>query len=220
VTDKSFAAKLRGFGPIGIAAMVVVVFFAPIFEPFGVIPGLVWAHLSETPWSALGFVRPKSWFVTVAGGIVLGGAFKIVLKGLVMPFLGAPVINQAYHDLVGNTAALPGMMVVVILGAGFGEEFVFRGFLFERLGALWGESVPAKVANVVLTSALFGAIHYPVQGLGGAEQAAITGLVFGAYFALTRRIIGVMIAHAAFDVVAVLIIYLDLESYVAHLVFK
>jgi membrane protease YdiL (CAAX protease family) len=81
-------------------------------------------------------------------------------------------------------------------------------------------SFPAEVAIVVLTSALFGAIHDPVQGLGGAEQAMITGLVFGAYFVRTRRIIGVMIAHAAFDVVAVLIIYLDLESYVAHLVFK
>jgi hypothetical protein len=29
-----------------------------------------------------------------------------------------------------------------------------------------------------------------------------------------------MVAHAAFDVVAVLIIYWDLESYVAHFFFK
>ena len=58
------------------------------------------------------------------------------------------------------------------------------------------------------------------QGLPGAEQAAILGLVFGTIFAITGRIWMVMFAHAAFDVIAVLIIYWNLESYVAHLVFK
>ena len=46
------------------------------------------------------------------------------------------------------------------------------------------------------------------------------GLVFGTIFAIRKRIFMLMVAHAAFDVVAVLIIYWDLESYVAHLVFK
>lgn len=46
------------------------------------------------------------------------------------------------------------------------------------------------------------------------------GLLFGTIFAITGRIIMLMIAHAAFDVTAVLIIYWNLESYVAHLVFK
>ena len=75
-------------------------------------------------------------------------------------------------------------------------------------------------AIVLLTSAWFGLIHYQVQGLPGAEQAAITGLVFGTIFAIRGRIWMLVFAHAAFDVNAVLIIYWRLESYVAHLVFK
>jgi membrane protease YdiL (CAAX protease family) len=73
---------------------------------------------------------------------------------------------------------------------------------------------------VLLTAALFGAIHIPEQGLAGAEQAAIGGLVFGTIFALTRRLWLLIFAHAAFNVVAVYIIYWNLESTIAHLVFK
>jgi membrane protease YdiL (CAAX protease family) len=200
--------------------MVVVVSFGPILEPFGVLPGLWWAYRSRTPWSELGFVRPRSWVATVAIGVVFGTAFKLVMKALVMPLLGAPPVNQAYHYLADNPAALPGMMVVVVFGAGFGEEFVFRGFLFERLGKMFGSTLPAKAAIIVLTSALFGGIHYFVQGGAAVEQSTIMGLVFGTIFMIRKRIFMLMVAHAAFDVTAVLIIYWNLESYVAHLVFK
>jgi membrane protease YdiL (CAAX protease family) len=218
--DDPLAEKLRGFGPIGILAMVVVVGFAPLFEPFGVLPALWWTHRSRTPWSELGFVQPRSWIATVAIGVAFGTAFKLAMKAIVMPLLGAPEINQAYHYLVGNSAALVGMMAVVVFGAGFGEEFVFRGFLFERLGKLLGTDVPAKAATVVLTSVYFGGIHYFVQGFSAVEQSTIMGLVFGTIFLIRKRIFMLMVAHAAFDVVAVLIIYWDLESYVAHFFFK
>jgi len=219
MTDDT-AAKLRGFGPVGILSILVVTAFGPILEPFGVLPALAWVHYSKTPWRELGFVRPKSWFWTVVIGIVFGATFKLVMKSIVMPLLGAAPINAAYHYLAGNDAALPGMLIVVIFGAGFGEETVFRGFLFERLGKLLGSGVYAKAAIVAATSLLFGLIHYPIQGLGGVEQSTIMGLVFGTIFALSGRIFMLMVAHAAFDVVAVLIIYLDLEVRVAHLVFK
>src|SRR5262249_28651825 len=63
-----FAVRLRGFGPVGILAMVVVVGLGPILEPLGALLALLWAHLSRTPWSELGLVRPKRWVGTVALG--------------------------------------------------------------------------------------------------------------------------------------------------------
>lgn len=199
--------------------MVVIVAVGPIFEPLGAILVLAWARRSRTPWRELGFVRPPSWLRTLALGIGFGSAFKVLMKMIVMPLLGADPINQAYHYLAGNRAPLPGMLFDVVVGAGFGEETVFRGFLFERLGKLFGRGVGAKTAIVLLTSAWFGLIHYPGQGLAGAEQAAIVGLVYGTIFAITGRIWVLMVAHAAFDVTAVLMIYRNLESWVAHLVF-
>ena len=69
---------------------------------------LLWAWRSHTPWREIGYVRPKSWIGDAAIGIVFGCAFKLLMKAIVMPLLGADPINQPYHYLVGNTAALPG----------------------------------------------------------------------------------------------------------------
>jgi hypothetical protein len=52
------------------------------------------------------------------------------------------------------------------------------------------------------------------------QQGMIVGLVFGAIFAVTGRIFMLMIAHATFDLTALAIIYWNLESAVAHLIFK
>ena len=89
------------------------------------------------------------------------------------------------------------VLAAVIIGAGFAEETVYRGYSFERLGKLLGRGAAAKAAMVLLTSALFAAAHYPDQGLAGAEQAAITGLTFGGIFAASGRIWLPMVAHAA-----------------------
>ena len=67
---------------------------------------------------------------------------------------------------------------------------------------------------------MFSLAHYPSQGLPGVEQAIVTGLVFGTIFAVTGRIFMLMIAHAAFDLTALAMIYWDFESSVAHLIFK
>jgi len=213
------AAKLRGFGPLGILAIVVILAGAFV-PPLGAILALVWVWLSRTPWREIGYVRPQSWTRTLIVGIVFGVAFKFLMKAAVMPLLGAPPINQAYHFLAGNTAAIPGMLVVLIFNAGFGEETYFRGWMFERLGKLFGPGVWAKIFMVLITSALFSAAHYPSQGLPGVEQAIVTGLVFGTIFAVTGRIFMLMIAHAAFDLTALAMIYWDFEMTVAHFIFK
>ena len=83
-----------------------------------------------------------------------------------------------------------------------------------------GPGASAKVLIALLTSAVFALGHYANLGVPGVEQAMITGLVFGAIFAVTGRIWMVMCAHAAFDLTAVAIIYWNLEAAVAHLVFK
>jgi uncharacterized protein len=136
-----------------------------------------------------------------------------------MPLLGADPVNHAYHYLVGNTAALPGAVLMMIAAAGVGEETQFRGFLFERLGRLFGAGVGARVAIVMITAAVFGLAHWPDQGFPGAQQALITGLVFGAVYARIGRLWPLMCAHAAFDLTALAIIYLDREQAVAHWLF-
>lgn len=219
-SNDRLAKRLRGFGPLGILAILVILAGNVLIVPLSAVLVLVWAWRSCTPWRELGYVRPSNWINTLLVGIVFGSAFKLLMKVFVMPLLGASPINQAYHYLAGNPAAIPGTLFAVIVVAGFGEETVFRGYMFERLGKLFGNSVGAKISIVLLTSLFFGLVHYPDQGLAGAEQGTITGLAFGTIFAFTGRIWMLMIAHAAFDLTAYALIYWNLESGVAHLLFR
>ena len=217
--DEHVAAQLRGFGPAGLLAIVVIVLADFAFKPLSAILVLLWAQQSHTPWRELGFVRPRSWFGILAVGIVFGVVFKLVMKAVVMPLLGADPINHAYQYVVGNPAALPGILYAAVIGAAFGEEIVFRGYFFERLGKLLGTGTAARVAIVLLTSGLFGLAHFFNQGLPGVLQGTITGLVFGAVFAATGRIWTLIFAHAAFNLTAIAIIYWNMESAVASFLF-
>lgn len=210
------AERLRGFGPLGILALLVILAGNFLIVPLSAVLVLLWAQRSGTPWRELGLSRPASWARAVAIGLVFGIAFKLVMKAIVMPLLDAPPTNPAYQHLIGNTAALPVMLYLVIFGAGFGEEVVFRGYFFERLGKLFRPGRWSMAMTVFLTAAFFGLVHYPEQGAAGAQQATIVGLVFGGIYAVTRSLWMLMVAHAAFDLTAVAIIYWDWESAVAH----
>ncbi len=219
-----FAADLRSFGPMGLLAILIIIFSTKVYlgnivVPIGAFLVLLWAKLSHTPWSRIGYVKPKSWIESIALGLVFGIALKLLMKAIVMPLLGADPVNQAYHYLAGNRSMLPAATWAMLV-AGFAEETVFRGFAFERLGKLFGPGKWARILIVLLTSLWFGWSHYAGQGLAGMEQATITGLVFGTIFATTGRIFVIMVAHAAFDLAALAIIYWNIEPTVAHLIFK
>ena len=175
--DDQLAVQLRGFGPLGLLTIAVILLGDVVFKPLSAVLALLWARRSHTPWREIGYVRPRSWIGGAVLGIVAGVAFKLVMKTLVMPLLVDDPVNHAYHYLAGNPAALPGMLFVLIIGAGFGEETVFRGYLFERLGKLFGGRRDAKVAIVLITSAVFALGQYSNMGLPGVEQATMTGLV-------------------------------------------
>jgi membrane protease YdiL (CAAX protease family) len=180
---------------------------------------IAWALWTNTPFAALGLRRGRHLGLTVPLGFLAGALFKLLMKAVVMPLAGAPAVNQAYHGLTGNTAALPGMLVFVLVSGALGEEIVFRGFVFERVRA-WGPRRHTLAAAVLISTALFAASHYADQGWPGVTQAAATGLIFAWLYAWRGELWTVMAVHAGFDLAAVAIIYADWETRVAHLVFR
>jgi membrane protease YdiL (CAAX protease family) len=215
-----FATRLRGFGPAGTITTLIVLVVSAVLGPLKAAPVLLWAWFTHTPWRELGFIRPRSLWRSVMLATVGGVLFKLVMKSLVMPLLGGPAVNPAFRSLTGNPSALALILFEVIVGAAFGEEVLFRGFLFERLRRLFGWGPAARAGIVLLTSALFAAAHYSLQGLAGVEQAFITGAVIGSLFAATGSLLEPMIVHAAFDLTAVVLIYFGLEAGVAHWFFR
>src|SRR3954464_14072402 len=124
LSDDRVAAGLRGFGPLGIFAILVILVGNSVLLPLSAVLVLVWAQWSRTPWREIGYVRPRNWIGSLAVGLAFGSVFKLLMKAIVMSLLGADPINQAYHYLAGNRGALPGMLFAIIVGAGFGEETV------------------------------------------------------------------------------------------------
>src|SRR5438309_594699 len=82
--DDPVATGLRGFGPLGLLAILVIV-LTSFIKPLSAILVLLWAWRSHTPWREIGYVRPRSWIGTLAAGIVFGCAFKLLMKAIVMP---------------------------------------------------------------------------------------------------------------------------------------
>jgi membrane protease YdiL (CAAX protease family) len=120
--DDNFPARLRGFGPLGILTILIIIAGNFVIAPLSAVLVLIWTKISNTPWREIGYVRPRSWIKTIVIGILFGVAFKFVMKAAVMPLVGAPPINQAYQFVTGNSAVIPVMVYTMIIVAGFGEE--------------------------------------------------------------------------------------------------
>src|SRR6185369_1935589 len=99
---------------------------------------------------------------------------------------------------------------------GFAEELLFRGYLINRLLVIFGQSAGAKVLAVLISAFLFGIAHWSGQQFWGSLQAAIVGLVFASAYMLNgQRLVSLIVAHTAFDIFAVWIIYAGQEKYFA-----
>ncbi len=123
-----------------------------------------------------------------------------VLTGLVLfsIVVGGSWLVGSYH-VVGIRRDVPwlGALLVVGLGAGIGEEIIFRGVLFriveEGLGTWWALAISAL---------LFGAIHIANPGATLWSSAAIAieaGLLFGLLYHVTRSLPLCMGVHAAWN---------------------
>jgi len=136
---------------------------------------LIWARLSRTPWREIGYVRPARWIGSLVLGIVFGSAFKVLMKAIVMPLLGADPINHAYHYLAENQAAIPATLYALIIGAGFGEGNRVPRVHVRTFAPALRIGCPRKVSTVLVTSVLFGLAHYSVQGLAGPNRPSLLG---------------------------------------------
>jgi len=216
---RDWRSRLAGSGPPGVLAFIVIFLGTITLSPLvGCVLVLVWARLARVPFSELGFVRPRSWITVLALGVVLGVGLKLLMKALVLPLLGAEAVNRHFHFVQGHPRAALGMAAYAFVAA-FTEETFFRGYLFERIGAWLGKNAAGAAVALVVSSALFGLLHFQ-QGKLGIMNATIVGVATGAiYLANRRRLFLLMVLHATFDIVSMAIIYFGLEGSVARSLF-
>lgn len=162
---------------------------------------VVFVALGGGLWSLSG--RPVSGFVSfgldeVLLGTALAGALVAVAAAV---FLGLPkVAEHLVREQAENFAFLEKPLsfpavVWVSLGAGVGEEALFRG----GVQVLASDYVGMPLA-IALAAALFALVHFAKPLI--AALIFLVGIVFGVVYWLTGSLLAVMIGHALYDVFA------------------
>lgn len=132
-------------------------------------------------------------------GVGLGLAALIGIPGLGFYVLGRALgLNVTIHasGLDAFWWTVP-VLVLAALKNALVEEVIVVGYLVERLRELrWG------TAAVLLASALLRGAYHLYQGPGMAAGNVVMGLVFGWWYLRTRRVMPLVVAHTALDVVS------------------
>ena len=145
----------------------------------------------------IGLKRPESWTRTLIIGVGLAAIVFIAMY--LSEKAGFRRDLSKFKDVQGN----PGLAFVAVLyaliGAGFYEEFTFRGFLMQGLAMLFGGSRSAWIAACILQGALFGAGHAYQNPLGIAITGTLGILMGLLVLASGRNLWAVIIGHGLFD---------------------
>ena len=138
----------------------------------------------------------------IGAGLLLAGVMSLVLT--VIP------IVLGFRSLVGSTSYTQPWQVAYefaycILGIALAEEFLFRGYLFNKLEALSG----SRALAIGASSALFGVYHL---FSGNLIQVVGTGLI-GLFLCLCREriknctLLSLILAHGVYDALITLWVF-------------
>ena len=145
----------------------------------------------------VGLKQPESWTRTLLIGI--GLAALVFIAMFASEKAGFRRDLSKFKDVQGNLAVTNYGDLYSFIGAGFYEEFTFRGFLMQGLAMLFGGSRGAWIGACVLQGALFGAAHAYQNPLGIAITGTL-GIFMGLLvLASGRNLWPVIIGHGLFD---------------------
>jgi membrane protease YdiL (CAAX protease family) len=133
----------------------------------------------------IGLKRPTSWLRTFMIGIGLAAIVFIAMY--LSERAGFRRDLSKFKDVQGNLELAVLGVLYALIGAGFYEEFTFRGFLMQGLAMFFGGSRGAWIATCVLQGALFGLAHAYQNSLGIAITGALGVLTGLLVLALGRK---------------------------------
>ena len=207
--------KLLIFAEMIVVLLVTAAYLADFIPlsgtPYLLLLGWLSLWLRGTGWRSVGLRRPASWGRTLLLGIAVGVVYQFfslyVLEPLIVLLTGEPIDLRQFTSIEGNVFLLCLFLLLVWTLAAFGEEFVYRGYLMNRVAELAGGGGTAWALSLVVVSVLFGVVH-AYQGISGVTANVAAGLVYGALYLWSgRNLWAPIIAHGVYDTVALLLIY-------------
>ncbi len=182
-----------------------------VFDAIGkmLLVGVAWGliRLRGERLADIGLKRPASWIRTFMIGI---GLAAIVFIGMYLAErAGFRRDLSKFKDAQGNLELTVLGVFYAFIGAGFYEEFTFRGFLMQGLAMFFGGSRGAWIAACLLQGALFGAAHAYQNPLGIAITGTLGVLMGLLVLALGCNLWPVIIGHGLFDASRFVLFYFE-----------
>jgi membrane protease YdiL (CAAX protease family) len=145
----------------------------------------------------IGLKRPESWTRTLIIGVGLAAIVFVAIY--LSEKAGFRRDLSRFKDVGGNLEVAIYGVLYAFIGAGFYEEFTFRGFLMQGLAMLFGGSRGAWISACILQGTLFGAAHAYQNPLGIAITGALGILMGLLVLASGGNLWAVIIGHGLFD---------------------
>lgn len=154
--------------------------------------------LKEIPKSLKKVFRVFLWSLVVF--VLALSAFVLAAK--IGPLLGFSQLQadvSGYDYMKNNAFWFLLSLLGVYFVSSFGEEYVYRGFLMDRIMRAFKNEHIGKFMAIVLSAVVFGLAHYS-WGIPGMIQTAVMGLVLSiSYLLLNQRLSILVLAHAYMD---------------------
>jgi membrane protease YdiL (CAAX protease family) len=153
----------------------------------------------------IGLKWPRSWSQAVLIGFLAGAVVFAVIY--ISEKAGYHRDLSAFNAVKGNLTLTVYGVFYSFFGAGFYEEFMFRGFLLHGLAMLFGASRAAWNVAVVVQGALFGMAHAYQNPLGIAITGTLGILMGFLFLASGRNLWPVIIGHGLYDASRFILFY-------------
>jgi len=161
----------------------------------GVGCGLVWLRGERL--ADIGLKRPESWTRTLIIGVGLAAIVFVAMY--LSEKAGFRRDLSKFKPVEGNLELAVLSVFYALIGAGFYEEFTFRGFLMQGLAMLFGGSRGGWIGACLAQGALFGLAHTYQNPLGIAITGTLGILMGLLVLACGRNLWAVIIGHGLFD---------------------
>jgi len=171
--------------------------FDAAIQMFQVLIACVLIWLRGERLADIGLKQPTNWWKTFLFGIVIAA---VVFAGMyISEKAGFRRDLSRFKEVQGNLELTIYGVFYALIGAGFYEEFMFRGFLMQGFAMLFSGNRGGWIIANVMQAVLFGVSHAYQNPLGMAITGTLALVMGFLVLASGRNLWLVIIGHGLYD---------------------
>jgi len=211
--------------PLFIISAIIIVVVLTIFTGglgyiFGITIALITFWAKRWDWNYFGLSKPN-WTKSIISGILYAIGIFVLVDIMIQPvfeYLFGEIDLQAFDGIKGNFISYVIFILIMWVIAGFGEEFLFRGYIVKRLATIFGNTNNSWFFSVSITAVIFGLAHI-YQGPSGVITTGIIGFIMGMIFFRHRQNLSIaMLTHGFYDMIGITLLYFGEERTITEFI--